>query len=102
MLVSERKPWEEILNFLASDKNIFLIACGGCSEACKTGGEKGLEEIREKLKEERKEITDSFVVDFACNKVLLALKLNRYISQLQKSDSILVSSCGIGVQAVAA
>jgi len=101
MLVSERKPWEEILNFLASDKNIFLIACGGCSEACKTGGEKGLEEIREKLEEERKEITDSFVVDFACNKVLLALKLNRYISQLQKSDSILVSSCGIGVQAVA-
>lgn len=101
MLVSERKPWDEIFNLLASDKNIFLIGCGGCSEACQTGGEKGLQELREKLLEEGKEITGAFLVDFACNKVLLALKLKRYLSQLQKSDCILVTSCGIGVQAVA-
>jgi len=101
MLVSERKPWDEILSSLAQDKNVFLIACGGCSEACQTGGKKGMEELKKKLEQEGKKITGSFVVDFACNKVLVALKLNRYITDVYNSDSILVSSCGIGVQAIA-
>ncbi len=101
MLVSERKPWNEILESLAEDKNVFIIACGGCSDACQTGGKKGLEELKKKLLEEGKKITGSFVVDFACNKVLVALKLQRYTQSLYSSDSILVSACGIGVQAVA-
>lgn len=101
MLVSERKPWDEILSSLAQDKNVFLIACGGCSEACQTGGKQGMEELKEKLEQEGKKITGSFVVDFACNKVLVALKLNGYITNVYNSDSILVSSCGVGVQAVA-
>lgn len=100
MLVSERKPWEEILNSLSRDENIFIIACGGCSDACETGGEAGLEEIKNKLREEGKKITGGLMVDFACNKVLVALRLQRYAEDLYNSDSILVSSCGIGVQAV--
>jgi len=101
MLVSERKPWGEILSSLAKDKNIFIIACGGCSEACQTGGKKGLEELKGKLEEEGKNVVGSFVVDFACNKILIALKLNRYAKNVYNADSILVSSCGVGVQAVA-
>ncbi|MBC7188990.1 methylenetetrahydrofolate reductase C-terminal domain-containing protein [Candidatus Aerophobetes bacterium] len=101
MLVSERKPWDEILKSLEGEKNIFLVACGGCSEACQTGGEKGLEELKIKLQENGKNITGSLIVDFACNKVLVALKLKRYTSSLYASDSILVTSCGIGVQAIA-
>jgi len=101
MLVSERKPWDEILNSLAQDKNIFIIACGGCSEACQTGGEKGMQEIKEKLEEAGKKVVGSFLVDFACNKVLIAFKLRRYINDIYKADSILATSCGIGVQAIA-
>lgn len=101
MLVSERKPWDKILNSLVPDKNIFIIACGGCSEACQTGGEKGLKELKSKLAEEGKNVVGSFVVDFACNKVLVALKLNRHAQEVYHADSILVSSCGVGVQAVA-
>lgn len=101
MLVSERKPLDEILNSLAEDKNIFIIACGGCSEACQTGGERGLEQLKRKLEEEGKTVAGSFVVDFACNKILVVLKLNRHVSSVYNVDSILVSSCGVGVQAVA-
>lgn len=101
MLVSERKPWDEILNSLAEDENIFIIACGGCSEACQTGGEEGLKQLKLKLEEEGKRITGCFVVDFACNKLLVALKLKRFITEAYGADSILVSSCGVGVQAVA-
>ncbi|MBE0478368.1 methylenetetrahydrofolate reductase C-terminal domain-containing protein [Candidatus Aerophobetes bacterium] len=101
MLVSERKPWDEIVNFLTQDENIFLIACNGCSEACQTGGKKGLDELQSKLEEEGKKISGSFLADFACNKILVALKLNRYIQCLHNADSILVSACGVGVQSVA-
>lgn len=101
MIVSERKDWEEILSFLKEEKNIFLIACGGCSDACKTGGTKGLKELEDKLTEAGKIVTTALLIDFLCNKILIGMRLNRYIKELKSSHSILVSSCGIGVQAVA-
>lgn len=101
MIVSERKSWEEILSFLEEEKNIFLLVCGGCLEACKTGGPEGLREAKDRLREAGKKVTAALLIDFACNKVLLGMRLNRYIDELKSSDSILVVSCGIGVQAVA-
>jgi len=101
MIVSERKSWDEILSFLEEEKNIFLIVCGGCSDACKTGGAEGLEELRNKLIEVGKKVSAALLIDFLCNKVLVGIRLNRYIRELKSSDSVLVSSCGIGVQAVA-
>ncbi len=101
MIVSERKNWEEILSFLEGEKDVFLIVCGGCSDACKTGGPQGLIEIKNRLTEAGKRITTALLIDFVCNKVLIGMRLNRYIGELKSSDSVLVSSCGIGVQAVA-
>ena len=101
MIVSERKSWEEILSFLEGEKNIFLLVCGGCSEACETGGPEGLREAKDRLREAGKKVTAAVLIDFVCNKVLVGMRLNRYIDELKSSDSILVVSCGIGVQAVA-
>ena len=101
MIVSERKSWEEILSFLEEEKNIFLLVCGGCSEACETGGPEGLREAKDRLREAGKKVTAAVLIDFVCNKVLVGMRLNRYIDELKSSDSILVVSCGIGVQAVA-
>ena len=101
MIVSERKSWEEILSFLEEEEDVFLVVCGGCSDACKTGGPQGLMEIKDKLTEAGKRITAALLIDFVCNKVLIGMRLNRYIGELKSSDSVLVSSCGIGVQAVA-
>jgi len=101
MIVSERKNWEEVLSFLEEEKNVFLIACGGCSDACRTGGPEGLREVKDKLRETGKKVTAALLIDYVCNKVLIGMRLNRYIEELKSSDSVLVSSCGIGVQAVA-
>lgn len=101
MIVSERKSWEEILSSLEGEKNVFLLVCGGCSEACKTGGPEGLREAKDRLREAGKKVTAALLIDFVCNKVLVGMRLNRYIDELKSSDSILVVSCGIGVQAVA-
>ncbi len=39
MIVSELKPWAEILKSLEGEQRVFLVGCKGCAEACHTGGE---------------------------------------------------------------
>jgi hypothetical protein len=60
-----------------------------------------LREAKDRLREAGKKVTAAVLIDFVCNKVLVGMRLNRYIDELKSSDSILVVSCGIGVQAVA-
>ena len=101
MLFTENKPFDEVLESLGDDKNIFLLACNGCAETCETGGEKALSTMRTELKKAGKKVTDTCLVDFLCNKILVATRLCRHTEQIQQSDSVLVLTCGIGVQAVA-
>jgi hypothetical protein len=42
MLFTQDKPLDEVLESLGKEKNIFLLACNGCAEACETGGEEAL------------------------------------------------------------
>jgi ferredoxin len=100
MLVTQNKPIEEILELLKNDKNIFLVVCNGCPEACETGGEKALKETKEELQKHAKTITGSVLIDFLCNKMLVTTRLFRYAKEVNAADSVLVLSCGIGVQAV--
>jgi hypothetical protein len=100
MLVTEKKPIEEILEFLKDDKNIFLVVCNGCPEACETGGEKALKEVKEELEKNGKTVNGTVLIDFLCNKMLVTTRLFRKAKEVNSADSVLVLSCGIGVQAV--
>ncbi len=100
MLITQRKPKEEILEYLKKEENIFILACGGCAEACESASAKEIKEIEKEIKEAKKNITLTLKIDFLCNKALLTTKLINYIEKIKNSDSILVLSCGIGVQAL--
>jgi len=100
MLFTEDKPIEEILESLGKEEKIFLLACNGCAEVCQTGGEKALSAMKLEMDKAGKKVTDICLVDFLCNKILVATRLARETDELLKSDSILVLTCGIGVQAV--
>jgi len=100
MLVTENKPKEEVLENIKSEKKIFILACGGCAEVCSTGGMKAAGELSKVLKDEGKKVTGCVEIDFICNKVLVATRLKRYAKDISEADSILVMSCGVGVQAV--
>ena len=100
MLVTENKPLGEIIEMLGEDKNIFLLTCTGCPEPCQTGGEKALMELEKELEKADKKIVGHALIDFLCNKVLVQMKLSRKKKELEKADSVLVLSCGIGVQSV--
>ena len=100
MLFTENKPIEEILNSLGKEKNIFLLVCNGCAEACETGGEKALSAMKADLQKAGKNVTGTALIDFICNKILVVIKLAREMDKIKQADSIMVLSCGIGVQAV--
>jgi len=101
MIYTENKPIEEILQSLGAESNIFLLACNGCAEVCQTGGQKALDAMKAELEKAGKNITGACLVDFLCNKLLVASRIMQETDNLKKSDSVLALTCGIGVQAVA-
>ena len=101
MIISELKPWPEIQGYLAADKKVFLVGCNGCAQVCHTGDEAQVQTVRQKLEQEGKTVTGYAVADFLCDKAQLKLKLLAHRSEVEAADSLLVMTCGIGVQATA-
>lgn len=102
MLRSEQKPFEEILGYLEGEKKIFILGCDGCAQASGTGGLPQVLEMRERLQKEGKKVTGQKVVDFLCQKALVASGLRPLEDKVMEADSVLVLCCGVGVQTAAA
>jgi len=102
MILSELKPFAEILSYLNGEDKVFLVGCKGCAEASHTGGESQVLEMKQKLEREGKTVTGYSVVDFLCDKALIKTRLFPHEAEIDIADSLLVMTCGIGVQATAA
>ncbi len=102
MILSEQKPFEEILGFLEKEKCIFILGCNGCAQSSGSGGPLQVKEMKKKLEEAGKKISGTKVIDFLCEKALVKSGLRARTQEVDAADSILVMTCGIGIQAVAA
>lgn len=102
MIVTRRKSLENILHSLRGDQRVFLVACGGCAEAVGVGGEAQTQGLQQELEEAGKSVTGHVVIEFLCNKALVGTRLARFLEPVEQAQSLLVLSCGVGVQAVAA
>jgi len=101
MILSKQKPLEEILEAVRDEENIFILGCAGCALGSGSGGPVEVEAMKVALTEAGKSVTGTLVIDFLCNKALAGSRLQRRLEALKASDSILVMTCGVGVQAVA-
>ena len=95
MLITELKS-KEILESLTTGK-VFIINCHGCKEV--SFPEKEAEEFEKSLGEK---VTGILTTDYVCNTDNLPLRLERYRKAIDEADAVLVLSCGVGVQTVAA
>jgi len=102
MLRSEWKPFEEIVGYLDGADKVFILGCDGCANASGTGGLPQVLEMKAKLTEAGKEVVGHSVIDFLCQKALVASRLRAKEEELEAADALLVLTCGVGVQAVAA
>jgi len=102
MILSEQKPFDEIVAYLEKDKSVFILGCEGCAQSSGSGGPIQVEEMKKKLTEAGKKVTGAKAIDFLCGKALVKSGLKGRVDQVAAADAVLVLTCGIGVQAVAA
>lgn len=101
MIISQKKSVEDILKFLENGKNVVLTGCSECATVCKVGGEEELQEMKEFLEGEGKDVLGAIVLSPACNFLNTKKDLKKLKDELGKADAILSLSCGDGTQTIA-
>ena len=88
MVISERKPMEEILGFLKGCEKVILVGCGQCASACKVGGAPEIEEMTALLEAEGKTVLGSVLPDSTCNLLLNKKELKSVKEELKQADAV--------------
>jgi hypothetical protein len=96
MILTEKKPIEEIRESLTNSKKVFILGCGTCAALAQTGGEEQVKEMAQLLND--KEIVGTAVVETPCDMRTLKRDLRAISASLNAADAVLVLSCGVGVQ----
>ena len=96
MLITELKAKETILSLIKG--KVFIINCHGCREIYFP------EHAADALQKELTEtgiVTGIVTTDYICNVENQKLRLDKHAAAIEEADTILVFSCGVGVQTVA-
>jgi ferredoxin len=101
MIISQKKPEQELLDILRDAKKVVLVGCGECATVCLTGGEEQLAEMKGFLEANGKEVLAAIVSGTSCNKLLVKKELKGIKDAVAQADCIVSMSCGDGVQTVA-
>ena len=96
MLVTKMKS-EVFLGSLMTGK-VFIVVCRGCSEV--GAPEKETDELLKSVEADGN-LAGKLITDYICNTENIRLQLESKKEELDAADSVLVVSCGIGVQTVA-
>ena len=96
MLITELKAKETILSAITG--KVFVINCHGCKEIRFPEQEAG--ELQKELVAAGN-VTGIFTTDYICNPENLHERLKAHASAIENADTVLVFSCGVGVQTMA-
>lgn len=99
MIVADRKPLEEILNYISGYKKIMLMGCGGCVTVCFSGGAKAVEllasQIRIARKKQGKEIE---IIECTPERQCEYEFIDTFKDDVESVEAVLSTACGVGVQ----
>jgi hypothetical protein len=101
MIISEKKPFEEVLKFLEGKEKVIITGCSLCASTCKVGGEEEIAEMKAKLEENGKTVLDGRVLDPSCNLLKVRKDLKAIKEELKAADAIVSLACGDGTQTIA-
>jgi len=101
MIITRKKPLEELLNALEGFNKLFLVGCGECSTVCQTGGETELEDMKQVLEENGKTVVGAYVARSACHILEVKRDLRQFKDKAKEADAFIGMSCGAGVQTLA-
>lgn len=98
MVITELKSLKNITDSLKGYSKVFIIGCGECATACKTGGEPEVLKMKKDLESSGKSVTGSCIPSAPCIAAKLKLELSKNIPALKDSEAVLIMACGLGVQ----
>ena len=96
MLITEMKAKETLRSQIQG--KVFVINCHGCREV--HFPEEAVNAFEKELTAEGI-VTGIITTDYICNPENLQLRLKGRVAQIEEADTVLVFSCGVGVQTVA-
>ena len=96
MLITKLKPREELDSLISG--SVFLIICRGCAET--SFPEKEADALAGSLLQEGR-LAGMLGTDYICNPDHLLARLERRRPMLDDADTVLILSCGVGVQTAA-
>ena len=102
MIVAERKPFDEILEFIKNCKKILLAGCNECVTVCNAGGSKEVGILASALKMAfMKEGTDLEIKEITLERQCDPEYVEELAGFYDQYDAIISMACGVGVQEVA-
>ena len=99
MIITQKKPAEELLSMLEGVHKVALVGCANCAAACQTGGEKDVLEMKAFLEAQGFEVVATVVPDECCHKMLV--KKDTKVLRDCGAEAVVGMACGDGVQTVA-
>ena len=100
MIITKQKEKSEILKYLEGENKIFIIGCGECATACKTGGEKEVAEMNKFLEGHGKAVTGYCIPDAPCIASQVRASIGKNKKAIKESDAVLIMACGLAIQSV--
>ena len=100
MIISEQKPFDQIIDSLKAYSKIFLVGCGECAATCKTGGEPELNAMKLELEKQGKTVVGMCIPSAPCVASQVKTELAKNMKALREAEAVLVLACGLGVQSV--
>ncbi len=99
MIITQKKPIEELMAMVGDAKRIGIVGCSSCATACATGGEKEIKELKEYLEAQGKTVVVTGMAEYCCMNLGVKGVLKPF--QDKELDCVIGMSCGDGVQVVA-
>lgn len=99
MIITQKKPIDELLAMLTGVRKVALVGCGNCASACQTGGEKEMQELKAILEEQGIEVVAVVLPEECCHKMLVKRDLK--VLRGCGAEAVVGMACGDGVQTVA-
>ena len=70
MIITQKKPVEELLAMLEGVTKVAIVGCGQCASACQTGGEPEVQAMKAFLEQHGMEVVGTMLPDECCHKLL--------------------------------
>ena len=99
MIITQKKPIDELLAMLTGIRKVALVGCGNCASACQTGGEKEMQELKAILEEQGIDVVATVLPEECCHKMLVKRDLK--VLRGCGAEAVVGMACGDGVQTVA-